>query len=288
MLDFHVHCDYSIDAQGTVDQYADAALKAGLTHICFTTHCDLDPARLEHDGRVRVQGVVLDVNSGWLESYMTEVATAQERYRELGLKVLCGLEVGYVPGIEPLIAKTLDGRQFDFLLGGVHTLGGLDIVSPRECALYFGGRTPRQVCEEYFGYLGGAVASGLFDGIAHLDIYKRCGLELLGEELRDAHRGFARPVLDEMARRDLCLEINSAGLRRGLGSPYPSLDILEEARARGVRHLTVGSDCHRPEDAGQGIRTCLDVARQAGYDAVAVFESRQRTTLALEDIRSCR
>ena len=65
MVDFHAHCEYSIDAEGTIDQYAQAALKAGLSHICFTTHCDLDPARLEHDGRVRLGGSIVDVNSGW-------------------------------------------------------------------------------------------------------------------------------------------------------------------------------------------------------------------------------
>jgi histidinol-phosphatase (PHP family) len=202
--------------------------------------------------------------------------------------VLCGLEIGYVPGTEPLIKETTDSHQFDYVLGGVHTLAGIDIVSPRESALYFGRRTAREVCAEYFGYLGGAVASGLFDCVAHIDIYKRCGLELLGEALKDAHRDFIKPVLDDMVRRDISLEVNSGGLRRGLGSPYPSLDILEEAHAAGIRHLTVGSDCHRPEDVGQGIATCLEVARRAGYDGVAVFEARKRTTLSIEELQGCR
>jgi histidinol-phosphatase (PHP family) len=288
MLDFHAHCDYSIDAQGTVDQYACAALRAGLSHICFTTHCDLDPTRLEHDGKVKLGGMVVDVNSAWVESYIAETRTAGERYAAQGLKVLCGLEIGYVPGIEPLIEETTRGRQFDYVLGGVHTLSGIDIVSPRECALYFGTRTAREVCAEYFAYLGGAVSSGLFDCIAHIDIYKRCGLEILGEPLKGAHVGFIRPVLDEIARRDICLEVNSAGLRRGLGSPYPSLDILEEARAAGVRHLTVGSDCHRPEDVGEGIGSCLRLARRAGYEGVAVFEARKRATLSIEELQGCR
>jgi len=288
MLDFHAHCDYSIDAEGTVDQYARAALRAGLSHICFTTHCDLDPARLEHDGKVRMGGMVVDVNSAWLESYIAETMTARELYADRGLKVLCGLEIGYVPGIEALIEETTDGHQFDYVLGGIHTLGGIDIVSPRECAQYFGTRSAREVCAEYFGYLGGAVSSGLFDCIAHIDIYKRCGLELLGDDLKYAHHDFIAPVLDEMVRRDICLEVNSGGLRRGLESPYPSLDILEQAHAAGVGLPTVGSDCHRPEDVGHGIGSCLGLARRAGYGGVAVFERRKRTTLSIEELQGCR
>ncbi len=284
MVDFHAHCEYSIDAQGSIDQYALAALEAGLSQICFTTHCDLDPARLEHDGKVRLRGSIADVTSDWLESYIEEVRQAARLHAGRGLKVLCGLEIGYVPGLERLIERTMKSYEFDFILCGIHILAGIDIVSPRESGTYFGSRTPREVCEEYFEYLGEAVASGLFDCIAHIDIYKRCGLDFLGEALNGAHRGFIEPVLDGMARRDLCLEVNSGGLRKGLKSPYPSLDILKQARDAGIRNLTVGSDCHRPEDVGQGIDRCLELAVEAGFDRIAVFESRKRTTFPITDL----
>ena len=45
MIDFHVHCDYSSDARGSAEEYAASALKNGLSAMCFTTHCDLDPKR---------------------------------------------------------------------------------------------------------------------------------------------------------------------------------------------------------------------------------------------------
>jgi histidinol-phosphatase (PHP family) len=283
MMDFHAHCEYSIDAEGEIGAYVQSALRAGLSHICFTTHCDLDPARLEHDGRIKLRGKVVDVYSDWLESYRDEVHRAASLAGP-GVKVLCGLEIGYVPGIEALIERTIGGHRFDFILGGVHTLGGKDIVSPRESPAYFREKTPRQVCEEYFSYLGSAVATGLFDSIAHIDIYKRCGLEFYGDELNGAHLGLVDPVLDEMARRGLCLEINSAGYRKGLGSPYPSLDILKSARGAGIADLTFGSDCHRPEDVGRDLDKCLNLAREAGFDKVAVFEARQREIISLGDM----
>lgn len=284
MVDFHAHCEYSIDAQGTVAEYVEAALKAGLSHVCFTTHCDLDPARLEHDGKVNRKGTIVDVNSPWLESYMDDISEARSGCAGRGLEVLCGLEIGYARGIEPLIEKTIASHDFDFILGGIHVLAGLDIVSARESGTYFARRSPRQVCEDYFECLEGAVACGLFDSIAHFDIYKRCGLEFYGDQLSTAHSGLAEPVLEAMARKGLCLEINSAGFRKGLGAPYPSRDILRAALEAGVRDLTLGSDCHKPEDVGHGVAKCAGLAREAGFERVAIFEARRRRSVPLGDL----
>ena len=279
-----MHCDYSIDGEGSVDDYARAALGKGLSRICFTTHFDLDPERRHHDGRVKLKGEIVDVTSPWLESYIEDVEAASRAYRRHGLKVLCGLEVGYVPGIEEMIQSATDAYEFDFLLGGVHTLGGIDIVSAREAPLYFKSRSPRQVCEEYYTYVDEAVRCGLFDCIAHIDIYKRCGLDFYGEALNEAHRGLAEPVLAKMAEADLCLELNSGALRKGLASPYPSPDILRAARSAGISALTLGSDCHLPEDVGYGIGECVGIARDAGFERVTVFEARQPMQIAIEEL----
>jgi histidinol-phosphatase (PHP family) len=285
MIDFHVHCDYSVDAQGTIEEYVQAGLKRGLSHICFTTHCDLEPDRRHHDGRVRLKGNIVDVTSDWAESYIGEVRQASQRYSAGGCDILCGLEVGYVPGIEGMIEKVITSHDFDFLLGGVHTLSGIDIVSAGESEDYFQTRSPRQLCEEYFHYLMGAVRSGLFDSIAHIDIYKRCGLEFYGDRLNDAHDGLAEPVLDEIAKQGMCLELNSGGLRKGLPSPYPSLDILEQAKRAGVADLTFGSDCHCPEDIGYGLASCLELAVEANFDRVALYKGRLRRTVPITEIR---
>jgi histidinol-phosphatase (PHP family) len=283
MVDLHVHCDYSIDAEGSVDEYARAALGSGLSHICFTTHCDLDPDRRHHDGRVKLNGEIVDVTSDWLQSYVDEVTAAQRAYAGDGLTILCGLEIGYVPGIERMIEDVIASQVFDFVLGGIHTLSGIDIVSPREAGEYFKSRTPRQVCEEYFDYVEQAIASGLFDCIAHIDIYKRCGLDFYGDSLNVAHRGLIEKSLSGIGQNGMSLEINSGGLRKGLVWPYPSPDILKAAKDAGVTHLTVGSDCHRPEDIGSGLDRCLELGAGAGLGDMVVYESRRRLSIRSEE-----
>jgi histidinol-phosphatase (PHP family) len=284
VIDFHVHCDFSVDAVGSAGDYAREALEKGLREVCFTTHCDLDPERRDHDGRVRVDGEITDVTSDWLGRYVDTVRESAGAYGERGLTILCGLEVGYTHGIEKMIEEAVGAFDFDYILGGVHTLEGVDIVSSTDSKAYFARRSPEQICELYYRSVGEAVRSDLFDAIAHLDIYKRCGLDFYGEALNVAHRGLAEPVLDDMAARDLALEVNSGGLRKGLRWPYPSPDILLAARKAGVACVTVGSDAHSPEQVGTGLGRCLDAALGAGFDKVAIFRKRSRREIPLEEV----
>ena len=286
MIDYHVHCDYSVDAAGAADEYASRAAAKGVRRICFTTHCDLEPGRRHHDGRVRVAGKIIDVTSDWLESYIADVKTAAVRVAPDGVDVHCGLEIGFVPGIEKMIEDFIAPFDFDFVLGGIHTLRGIDIVSTRESSEYFKERTPRQVCEDYYSYVEEAVAFGLFDSIAHLDIYKKCGLDFYGNDLNTAHRGLLEPALDKVVGAGLALEVNSAGLRKGRAHPYPSPDILGEARAAGVTGLTLGSDCHSPDEVASDIDRCVELARGAGYSEVIAFAARRPFVIPFEELGS--
>jgi histidinol-phosphatase (PHP family) len=281
MIDYHVHCDYSVDAGGAAREYVAHAVKKGVKRICFTTHCDLEPGRRHHDGRIRLRGEIIDVTSDWLASYIRDVEEAADG---AGVEVNCGLEIGFVPGIEKMIEDFIAPFDFDFILGGVHTLRGIDIVSTRESSEYFKGRSPRQVCEDYYSYIAEAVSFGLFDSIAHLDIYKKCGLDFYGSDLKAAHAGLAEPVLDRMAASGLALEVNSAPLRKGGGSPYPSLDLLESAREAGITGLTFGSDCHSPEDIASDIDRCVRLARDAGYGEVLAFAARKPFVVPFEEL----
>jgi histidinol-phosphatase (PHP family) len=284
MIDFHVHCDYSVDAEGSVEEYARHALETGLKEICFTTHCDLDPLRRHHDGRVRLRGEIIEVTSDWVGAYVEDVRSATKTYGERGLKIRCGLEIGYTPGIESMIEGILSSFEFDFILGGVHTVEGVDIVSASESEAYFARKSPREVCVLYYHSVGEAIRSGLFDCIAHMDIYKRCGLDFYGEPLNVAHKGLVEPLLEEMAARDLSLEVNGGGLRKGLEWPYPSPDIVEAAGSAGVAFVTPGSDAHRPDQVGFGIDRCLESAERAGFERVAVYEGRSRQELTLRQV----
>ncbi len=277
LLDYHIHPDYSIDACGTIAEHCAAAIRAGINEICFTPHYDIIPARRDIDGFVRCQGEYILTTEDWLGTYLNEIDAARAVYGEQGLTIRAGLEVDYHPSIEPELRWVIGAWPFDYILGAVHCLERYSIAIAPDCRAYYRGKTAREVCTAYYDLLAQAVDSGLFDSIAHLDLYKKFAAPDFGPEINDAHQGLLEPIFVRMAAQEMAVEINTKNWYKGLANPSPSQDLLELARARGVTRVTIGSDCHRPEDLGRGIARAVDLARATGFAAIYHYQQRQAT-----------
>ncbi|MGI6575043.1 MAG: histidinol-phosphatase [bacterium] len=250
--DYHIHPNYSLDASPvSIKEYCYRAVELGLVDICFTTHLELDPVRQDIDNYAVLNGEKIPVhNYAWLDNYFAEIAQAQEEFRADGLKVKAGIEIGYCREAEKDMEKIINNYPFDFVLGAIHCINHIAISSMQESPLYFQSRSLSQVRTDYFSILGELVASGLFDAIAHIDFYRRYGINQFGPEILTIHRGAIEPIFMEMARRKMGLEINSSSLRRGLKEFHPSREILALAAKSGVQIFTIGSDAHSLEQLG--------------------------------------
>lgn len=257
--DYHVHPDYSIDASSaTIKDYCYKALDLGLTEICFCTHVELNPERKDKENFVIVKGEKCSVyDFHWLDSYFEEIFRMQDELKDAGLKVKAGVEIGFCQGIENEIERMVNNYPFDYVLGAIHCLDHMSISSKKESPYYFRSRDAAQVRAEYFAVLMEAVKSGLFDCIAHIDLYRRYGNGYLGPEVHTIHRGAIEPVLAEMKNRGVGLEINTSSRRRGLKEFHPSKEILTMAVEAGIKVFTVGSDAHSLDELGEGIDEAL-------------------------------
>ncbi len=252
--DYHVHPDYSLDATGTIDQYCQKALELGLKEICFTTHYDTDPVRKDEDPFMRIDGKIVPLSKGNVKRYIEDVRRANKIYSPMGLSVKAGLEVDYAPHIEKDLRRNLADFDLDYILGAVHCLDHIAISASKEAESYFKRKSIKELCQEYYGVLTKAVRSGLFDAIAHLDIYRKYGLTFYGKEVLTAHRGLVEPVLELMVEKDVGMEINTALLRKGHKEFYPSLEILNLALKMNVKIIAYGSDAHKVSHLGKGIK----------------------------------
>ena len=252
--DCHVHPDYSLDATGTIDQYCQRALELGLKEICFTTHYDTDPVRKDEDRFMRIDGKIVPLSEGNVKRYIEDVKRANKIYSPKGLSVKAGLEVDYAPHIEKELRNNLSAFDLDYILGAVHCLDHIAISASKEAESYFRKKSVKQLCREYYKVLRKAVLSGLFDAIAHLDIYRKYGLAFYGEEILTAHRGLVEPVLELMAENDVGMEVNTGLLRKGHKEFSPSLEILNLALKMNVKITAYGSDAHKVEHLGKDIK----------------------------------
>ncbi len=254
--------------------YCYQALQLGLKEICFTPHLEVDPARRHLDWFVRVNGCRYPMEHNyWLDKYFLELDQVKQQFKTAQLKIKAGIEVGFEKGHEKEIEKILANYPFDFVLGAVHCLEHKAISSASECEEYFASRSLTHVIKEYFTTLELAVKTGLFDSMAHFDLYRRFGVKFFGPQILEAHHGLIEPVFAEMAKRRTGLELNTSGIRRGLTEFHPGKDILLLARENGINIFTIGSDAHQLKDLGDHVLQAVALLDQLKLP-VHIFTAR--------------
>jgi len=276
MFDYHIHPDYSIDAEGSIAQHCEAALAQGLTDICFTTHFDTEPEAYETDARINVHGTRVRLDAPWLPTYLQEIAAAADAYRDRGLRVRAGIEIGYHDGVVERYGALIRSLPFDFVLGSVHRIRGLAVTIGAELNRLLAREGREKALTEYYQALGAAAACGMFDCLGHVDLYRRTAY------IRDEHDIEHGPVheataafLAAAAERGTGIEINGRNGSAGPAYLCPGPTLLKMAVGAGIATFTIGSDAHEPTAVGAG----GDVARRAllaaGIDQVATFERRK-------------
>jgi histidinol-phosphatase (PHP family) len=278
VIDFHIHSDHSADAQGSLQEYCERALATGLEEVCFTNHCEIDPQR--RDNLIRFGGNTLPITNERIRKLRNEVNAVRSQYAHRGLEVRFGLEVGYFTGVRARLSEITHGIELDYLLAGVHCLDHVCIDSSREYEGYFSITPLNDLLVRYFDAVKELVQTGLFDAVAHFDVYKKYGLAFYGEDVKACPEEMVRGIFRLMAEKGTALEINTAGLRRHKEF-YPDAAIMRLARSSGVEMLTVGSDCHKPDDLGRGIREAVEYARSFGFDAVYGFANRKPVRIGI-------
>jgi histidinol-phosphatase (PHP family) len=260
LADYHVHPDFSFDAVGTIDEYCRAAMQKGLSEICFTTHYDSNPILPERDRVIRLNGNLFPNSVERMKSYVEATYQANERYFPLGLAVKCGVEFGYYPGCEKEMAELFRTYRFDYRMGAVHEVDDINICYDEHMEKCRGRMKLEDLMDRYFELVRLAASSGLLDSIAHLDMYKKYGIKHFGEDILTAHRGRIEAVFEALVENGTGLEINTSAVRRGHSEYYPSMEIINMARAAGASIVAIGSDAHKPEDVAYDFEAAAAIA----------------------------
>jgi len=276
MYDYHIHPNYSIDAEGSIEEFCKAALNAGLKEIAFTTHLDTD--RVAEDCYVNVKGKKVDVKSNvWLEDYEATVRGMGEVYSEHGLQVLLGVEVDCYPEVQNALPDGFFSTEFDLIIGSVHLIDHIAISANGRADDVFSRYSMKELGEKYYSILLDSMDLEIFDVLAHIDLYQRYGEPFYGSEIRSLWKPHLKELSSKMLAKGIGFEINTSPLRRGMEHPMPEKCIIQALREAGITIVTMGSDAHSPEDVGKDITTALDILKHAGYDGPSTYRKRKST-----------
>jgi histidinol-phosphatase (PHP family) len=260
LSDLHIHTRFSGDARGEPEEFVIRAMERGLDVIGLSEHWDFDPG---------------DKSYGFYDykAISAEIARLRRKYSN-DIEILFGVEVSYTSNREDDIRGALSGKEFDYVIGGVHASDGVYVSEPK-CRPYMEKRSADEVYTRFFEETGKAVESGLFDIIAHLDLCKRFGVEFYGPfDVGQVGDGLVEDVIRKTVASGVALEINASGVWQGPKEPYPAGQILEMYRDAGGGLITFGSDAHAPARAGD-VSAAVELAADSGLARQVVFKGRK-------------
>jgi histidinol-phosphatase (PHP family) len=257
--DYHMHTPLCRHASGQPHEYAARARAAGLAEIGFSDH---SPMRRDDFDNWRMRFDQLD-------EYVESVRRAQKDVP--GLIIRLALEVDYLPGQEEWIRELAARHPWDYLIGSVHYVSDSWAVDNPEMISKWKERDPYDVWSIYFDRLTQAAESGLFEIIGHADLPKKFNIH----PQQDCTPLF-QPFLAAARRKNVAIELNTAGLRKDCREIYPSRAFLQLAAHEKIP-ITFGSDAHAIEEVGADFAGAVALARETGYTHWRRFARRQQT-----------
>ncbi len=264
--DFHMHSYHSGDSDTPMEDQIRAALSLGLSSVCFTEHLDMD---WPYQNTPDLEPGTFDLD---LAAYRQEYLRLRDKYRDR-LDIFYGVELGLQPHLgDRLGAFTADHPEFDFILGSTHVSRQMDPYY----SIFFEGRTEEEAYRTYFtDSLLSLRAFHQIDSYGHMDYVVRYGPNQDRFYSYERYRDVIDPILDLLLEHDIALEINTAGLSKGLSQCNPCTGIIRRYRQMGGRKITVGADAHAPAGIAAGFDTAAAILTEAGFDTYYTFEGRQ-------------
>ncbi len=261
--DYHMHTEFSTDSEASVKSMLDASVKRGLQSVCITDHLDLD---YPEDKELGPDPFQLD-----LKKYFSMLSQIREEYRKK-LDVRIGVELGLQPHLGRIYEKLVEAYPFDFVIGSLHLVHGMDPYYGK----IFEGKTDGEVYREAFRETASCLDGGSpFDVLGHLDYVVRYGRNKAQEY---SYREFSDEIdviLKKVISAGKGLEMNMGGVKYGLGFANPHPDVLKRYRELGGEIVTVGADAHRPEHVAYDFEEAAEILKSCGFHYYAEFKARR-------------
>lgn len=270
--DNHVHTSFSADSSTPMQAMVQRAMELDLSSLCFTDHIDYGfPSDYYH----------MDFLFS-IEDYFKTIQNLSEEYPsiqirtgiELGLKCDSAKEIMAVPKLYP----------FDFVIGSTHLVNNLDPYyeeywetygEENGISLYY--ETTYQNIQMNFD----------FDVYGHIDyIIRYCPAIRKAQKADSNNEAFYqhminknKEILDEillaLIHSQKGIEVNTAGLKYGLGHPNPHEKIIKRYHELGGTILTAGSDAHETRHLAFSFEKLPKLLLACGFKHYTEFHKRR-------------
>ena len=238
-IDCHTHTHFSYDCTGrdnTPFSICAAAKEKGLDAIIITDHIELNS---------EAEGIYepFDAKRRQFECYK-----AKDDFKNL-VDVYVGCELGQITQYPALAEEYLNKYRFEYVIGSIHNIKD----HPDFYYIDFSNFKKEDYTSLWKLYLDEyyeMTKFGYIDDFAHLTYplryFAKYGFRL---DLTEWEDDICR-ILESIIKSGAALEVNTAGLRKGLGETHPNEYVIRLYKELGGRKLRLGSDAHKNEHVG--------------------------------------
>lgn len=250
----HTHTQFC-DGRATMEEFVEAAIKAGYRHLGFTPHSPIpfhSPCNMEH---------------GQVEDYFQEIARLREHFGDR-IAIYAGMEIDYLDGWGPA-HPYFASLPLDYTIGSVHFIPSFDdpdtyidvdgkpesfIVKMEE---HFHDDIEGVVCSFFNQYLK-MIEEGGFDIVGHFDkIGRNASHYRPGIEDEPWYRHQVDMLLEAIVAKRYAVEINTKMCETEKRF-FPAQRLWQRLSDAGLT-IVVNSDAHVP--------ALLDSGRPAALSA---------------------
>ena len=267
-FDLHTHHIRCGHAEGTIEDYIQAAIRNGLTVIGISDHSPFFGRNEDHPNPH-----VAMAKSMFL-AYIDEVLTLKAKYAKK-IDVLLSMESDFFPDVIDAYRKAYQNVPFDYIIGSVHLSNGVSIFNKTRWNGLNDHEKIKQK-EDYYRLIQQSAQSGLFQVLGHIDAMKG---------YYPAFSDIQTPIVDQtlkiISECGVAVEVNTSGKTKWSGGWYPSDEMLERAHYYGVK-LTLGSDSHTPERVGDDFDRVANKLHEIGYREWYYYKQKQAIAVPLE------
>lgn len=259
--DYHVHSCFSSDSDTPLEDIIKNAIGKGLDTICLTDHHDIDFP-------VNDEGMDFQLDT---PAYWDALCKLKEQYAGR-IDIRIGVELGLMEYIANEVREYANAYPFDFIIGSSHLVNRIDPYNPE----YFEGWSETEAYRAYFAsILENARVIKDYNVYGHLDYVVRYGpTKNLNFKYSD-YSDIFEEIFKVLIADGKGIEINTAGLYKGLGYPHPHMDILKRYKELGGEIITVGSDGHVTQNIAYGFDFAADYLETAGFRYYTIFKNQK-------------
>ncbi len=271
---YHTHTKYCGHAKGDVEDYVKEAVNLNMEELGISDHA---PIPLNH-GMTKEEWEEnycyenMDINT--FDNLLKEIDNLKSKYN---IKLYKGCESEYLYNNDDWYKELRS--KLDYMILGIHFFNG----EGRVLDTYKDINYKNVDC--YYECAKRAIETGLFDYLAHPDLYLFDYKSINGKnEFDDKAKEICLKLIDLCVKHDIYFEINTNGLKYSKDKNnrdlwlYPNIEFFKVVKEYMDKNpnklkLIIGADAHEPKALGNdNVKAVLEMVKDLNLDVLNKME----------------